>query len=269
MNDIISVLEQGRQFFVQHAPAETLTRPVPAGLIFLVLGIGLSVLGAKMARFAVTTAFVALGGAAGAAFGRHVGFSPLLCVLVGAFLVGVIGYQTFRLWVGVGAAVVFGIVAMSIFSAKELRPHLQDYEVSYVDRSPSGEAQFTLPSSQQQGAFFQGEPEQRLKDFWSYVEQRHASTARNAKGLLALSLLSGLAIGLVAARWALILATSLVGTMFVVLGGAAVLAKSVDHAFGSLMQKPSLFAMVIGGFFITSLVLQGLLARPAKSETAE
>jgi hypothetical protein len=84
-----------------------------------------------------------------------------------------------------------------------------------------------------------------------------------------LALLSGLAIGLVAARWALILATSLVGTMFVVIGGAAVLASSVDHAFASLMQKPNLFGMVIGGFFITSLVLQSLLARPAKSEQPE
>jgi hypothetical protein len=108
-----------------------------------------------------------------------------------------------------------------------------------------------------------------VREFWSYLEQRDPSAAKNFKGVAALSLLSGLAIGLVAARWALILATSLVGTMFVVLGGAAVLSNSVDHAFGSLMQKPSLFGLVIGGFFITSLVLQSLLARPAKADTAE
>jgi hypothetical protein len=99
-----------------------------------------------------------------------------------------------------------------------------------------------------------------LKSFWSYLSERDPRTARNAKGLVALSLLSGLAIGLVAARWALILST---------LGGATLLASSVDTAFASLMQKPALFGLVIGGFFLTSLVLQGLLARPAKSESSE
>jgi len=90
MNEIETILEQARLFFVQHAPTDALRGAVPAALIFLVAGVGLSVLGAKLARFGITSAFVGLGGVLGFRFGQEMGFQPLICALVGAFLVGVI-----------------------------------------------------------------------------------------------------------------------------------------------------------------------------------
>src|SRR3990172_3062483 len=88
MNEVETILEQARLFVVQHAPTDALRGAVPAALVFLVAGIGLSVLGAKLARFGVTSAFVVLGGVLGSRFGQGMGFQPLICVLGGAFLMG-------------------------------------------------------------------------------------------------------------------------------------------------------------------------------------
>ena len=68
MNEVASVLEQLRVFFVQHAPTSMPTGSVPVAVVCLVGGIVLSVLGAKFARFGLTTAFVLLGGLLGAGF---------------------------------------------------------------------------------------------------------------------------------------------------------------------------------------------------------
>lgn len=64
--EIASILEQARLFVLQHAPADVLKEAVPFAIICLLAGIGLSVLGAKLARFGIACAFVLLGGYAGA-----------------------------------------------------------------------------------------------------------------------------------------------------------------------------------------------------------
>src|SRR3990172_2006796 len=128
MNEVETILEQARLFVVQHAPTDALRGAVPAALIFLAAGIGLSVLGAKLARFGVTTAFVVLGGVAGAKFGQEMDFHPLICVLAGGLLIGVIAYQTFRLWVGLGAAVVFSSLVLGTFGYQRVVPYVAEFE---------------------------------------------------------------------------------------------------------------------------------------------
>ena len=63
MTEIESILEAARSFAVQHAPTEALRGAVPAAIVLLVAGVGISVLGAKLARFGMTTMFVVVGGA--------------------------------------------------------------------------------------------------------------------------------------------------------------------------------------------------------------
>src|ERR1043166_8615930 len=101
MDQVASILDQLRLFAVQHAPDRMPTGAIPVALILLLAGVGISVLGAKFARFGLTAAFVVAGGMLGDRFAFVFDFPRVPCVAVGAFLIGLIGFQTFRVWVGI------------------------------------------------------------------------------------------------------------------------------------------------------------------------
>ncbi len=267
MNEFTSILQQAQQLYVQHAPSEFLTQAVPAGIVLLIAGIVLSVLGAKFARFGLTAAAVVVGGAAGMAFAKGNGFAPLLGVLCGAFFIGMIGYQTYRLWVGVGTGLVVTLIAMGVFGQKSILPHVQTFEQMPVQTTAGGATEFTLPPAATQQAQFERTPQDWARDFWAYLTERQADTARNARGILAVALLTGLCIGLWATRWALIISTSVVGTALVAIGAATLLARSVPESCAAFEKNPGLAAAGLAGFLITSLILQGLLSRPVKTES--
>ena len=177
-NGIETILEQARLFFVQHAPTDALRAAIPAALIFLVAGVGLSVLGAKLARFGITSAFVVLGGALGVRFGQEMGFNSLICALVGAFLIGVIAYQTFRLWVGVGAAIVFSSLVLGAFGYQRVVPYVEEFE-----QTIQGPISFAVPTPLEQQAHRDRNLQQWPEEFWAFVTQRDANIAKNTKGL--------------------------------------------------------------------------------------
>jgi len=266
MNEIEIVLEQARLFVVQHAPTDALSRAVPAALVLLVAGIGLSVLGAKLARFGVTSAFVVLGGVLGSRFGQEMGFQPLICVLVGAFLIGVIAYQTFRLWVGVGAAVVFSSLVLGTFGYQRVMPYVAEFERGAQQPSIQSPITFAVPTSIEQQAYRERTPRQWAEEFWSFVTLRDAIVAKNTKGLATVALLTGLCLGIVAVRWAMILATSLVGTVLVTTAAATLLTRSVPESYQAFQNNPSLVGIGVGGFLVSSLILQTMLSRKSPSK---
>ncbi len=271
MNEVEILLEQARLFVVQHAPADALRGAVPAALVFLVAGIGLSVLGAKLARFGITSAFVVLGGVLGAKFGQEMGFHPLICVLVGALLVGVIAFQTFRLWAGVGAAVVFSSLVMGTLGLKLVVPYVGEFENGAQRPTIQSPITFAVPTPTEQQAYRERTPRQWAEEFWAFLSHKNATVARNTKALATVAMLTGLCLGILAVRWALILTTSIVGTALVTTGAAALLTQSVPDSYQAFQNNPSLVGVGIGGFLVTSLILQTMLSRKspqAKSESA-
>jgi len=269
MNEIETILEQARLFFVQHAPTDALRGAVPAALIFLVAGVGLSVLGAKLARFGITSAFVGLGGVLGFRFGQEMGFQPLICALVGAFLVGVIAYQTFRLWVGVGAAVVFSSLVLGTFGYRQVVPYVSEFQQGAQQPTIQSPITFAIPTVDEQNAHRERSPRQWAEEFWAFVTQRDMNVARNTKALATVALLTGLCLGIVAVRWALILATSLVGTVLVTTAAATLLTRSVPESYQAFQNNPSLVGVGVGGFLVTSLILQTMLSRNSPSAKGE
>jgi len=271
MNEIETILEQARLFFVQHAPTDALRGAVPAALVFLVAGIGLSVLGAKLARFGITSAFVVLGGVLGARFGQEMDFHPLICVLVGGLLIGVIAYQTFRMWVGVGAAIVFSSLVLGTFSYRQVAPYVAEFQQGAQQPAIQSPITFAIPTPMEQQAYRDRTPRQWAEEFWAFVTVRDVNVARNTKALAIVALLTGLCLGILAVRWALILATSLVGTVFVTTAAATLLTRSVPESYQAFQNHPGLVGVGIGGFLVASLILQTLLSRQspsAKSETS-
>jgi len=266
MNGIETILEQARLFFVQHTPTGALGGAVPTALVFLVAGIGLSVLGAKLARLGITSAFVVLGGALGARFGQEMGFNPLICVLVGGLLIGVIAYQAFRLWVGVGAAVVFSSLVLGTFGYLRVVPYVEEFQAGTQQPAIQSPIAFAVPTPLEQQANRDQTPHWPwAEEFWAFVTQRDANLAGKTKWLATLALLTGLCLGIMAVRWALILATSLVGTVLVTTAAATLLTHSVPESYQAFQNNPSLVGVGVGGFLVTSLILQTMLSRKSPS----
>jgi len=263
MGDVPTILQQVTLFVQQHAPADMLRQAVPAGISLLILGILLSVLGAKFARFGFTTFFILLGASLGLAFARERNFQPLAGAAVGAALVGAVGFLTFRVWVGALTAIVLSWAAVGLFGYYNIIPHVSEFEktAGVVSAQDSGATTFSIPTPEQQQAYRDRSPGEWASRFWSYVREHHWSSAVTSETIAVVALLSGLCIGLLATRAALIICTSIVGTLFVASGLATLLTNSVPQSCQAFQQNPGLIGIGLGGFLLTSLVLQFMLSR--------
>jgi hypothetical protein len=264
-NEIASILERLRLFVEQHAPAELLQQAVPFAIVCLVAGVGLSVLGAKVARFGATGAFVLLGAYAGVLLGRETGYPLPVCGAVGALMIGVIGHQTFRLWVGLVTASVLSLATLGVFSYQRVIPHIAEFEGLPPVVTTEEASSFELPSPEEQQAYRDRSIGRWAKDLWGYVVQQDVQVERNGKALAALAMLSGLCLGVVAVRWALILSTSVIGTALVTTAIGMLLARSAPDSYQAFQAQPGLVGAVVGAFLVSSLVVQVLLTRKAPS----
>lgn len=265
MDQLASILEQLRLFTIQHAPDRMPTGAMPVAAILLVAGILISVLGAKFARFGLTSAFVVAGGVLGDRFAFAFDFPRVICIAIGAVLIGLIGFQTFRLWVGVAVAALLSLLVVGGFGANRVLPHLSAYTDTsapiFGQPAPLGETEFSIPSPEQQAAYLERDPRTWFSNFWSFLTERDPTMARNTQALAILTALGGLCLGLMAVRPSLIISTSIIGTVMVVGGVGTLLANSIPSASASLQNNPRLIGLGVAAFLATSLVLQTMLMR--------
>ncbi len=265
MTQLQTVVEQISTFAAQHAPPSFVSRGIPLAVVLLLAGIGMSVFGAKLARWALTAAFVIGGGVLGNEFAKVVGFHPLLCAAVGALLIGTIGYLTLRLWIGVVAAGLVAALALGAFSYQRVFPHLGEFEQRAVASGHETPGTFSLPTPQEQADYLQRSPGEWASDFWAFVTAKDQRLRPNAQAVAIVALLVGLLVGLLATRTALVFSTSLLGTVLVAASLGGLMAHFVPRFYEGLLQRPQLSGAALGGFFVTSLLLQSLLTRKAKS----
>ncbi len=265
MEQVASILEQLRIFTIQHAPGGMPTGAIPVAVVLLVAGIALSVMGAKFARFGLTSAFVVAGGVLGDRFAHTFGFPWPVCVAVGAIIIGLIGFQTFRLWVGVAVAMLVSVLVVSGISANRVLPHLTEYADTsspvFGHTPPLGENEFLIPTPAEQSAYMNRDPQTWFSNFWKFLTARDPSVALNTQALAILTALGGLCVGLVAVRPSLIISTSLIGTGMVVSGALTLLSNSVPSAYTSFQNNPRLIGLGVAAFLATSLLLQTMLMR--------
>ena len=146
MTEIQAVIDQIRMFADQHVDVNWMQQAVPAATLCLIAGVVLCVLGAKLSRYGAAFAFAALGGFGGAYFANRTGFAFPICAAAGALAIGVVGYLTFRLWVGVAAAVVFSSVALGAFGYHRVLPHVAEFNQPVFQTTFTNETAMTLPS---------------------------------------------------------------------------------------------------------------------------
>ncbi len=267
MNQLQSILDQAKVFVEQQVPGDLLAKAVPLGIVCVLAGVGMCVFGAKLARFSVTGGFAAAGGYVGYLFAQHTAYPTIVCVLGGAVMVAVVAYHTFRLWVGVAAAVMLSSLSLGLFGYQRMLPHLDEFEqrTTWSAQTPGN---FSLPSSGAQEANRERTFPQWLREFWGFVSQKDVQLERNGKALSIAAMLTGLCVGVLAMRAALIVSTSMFGTMLLTTGVFGLLAQSAPGAYQTLHSRPDVMGMVMGGFLVGSIILQTLLTRSASKKEA-
>ncbi len=267
MNDLSPIVDQIRLFTAQHLPGEMQASAIVAAIILLVAGVGMSVLGAKLSHFGLTSFFVLLGGALGYQFSQVSGAPMPLCALVGAGMVGVVGHLTYRLWVGAFVAVVCSFLVLSAFGYQRVAPHVADFEETrMVAWSPvSGATEFSLPTSEEQQAYLDRTPRMWAQGLWAHVTAQDLHIERHAKSLAITVLVTGLFFGVVAVRWAMILATSLAGTALVTTGIATLFSHFAPGSYQAFFNHPGIMGVACGAFLVTSFALQTALTRKKPS----
>ena len=259
MTDLTPIFEHVRDFAVQNVPLEFQERTVAIAAIFLVGGIGLSVLGAKLAKPAMTTVLGLLGALGGVVFARNTGIHEAIGGLVGAVMLGTVSHLTFRLWVGVASALVFSTLALGAFSYQEVVPRA----IEFLEAPVEGQQMMTLLSPEQQEAYIHPDFKERARDFWAYATQKDDRLPINSQlvGFGAAAL--GLFLGVIAVRWMLILATSIMGTGLVTTAVATTVAHYSPGSEQTFLNHSGVMGMGVGAFLVSSLILQTLLTRKA------
>ncbi len=271
MTDLSPLLTQLRGYLQTQVP--TMTDNISWVALGMVLcGITLSVLGAKFARAGLTTAGIVVGGLTGMYVARTAGYTALFGGLIGAGMLATVTFITFRLWVGVLTAAVFGSVALGTFGYKEVAPHVAEFQNGQLMPQPFAHGLDVLQSGDitmaSTDSSIPSEPKLWLEKFWTFVNQRDEKLAINGQLIGLAAMFTGLFLGVIVVRSMAIVSTSILGTSIALSGVATLLAKMAPDAYGALQHRPSMLGMGIGGFFVTSLILQTLLTRkaPEKAE---
>lgn len=267
MTDFEPILSQLRAFVEQHVSVDAVSNALPIAIVALVVGIGLSVLGAKLARPGVTFALALAGGLVGVKYAQAGGFPVVVVGLVGALMFAAIAHLTFRMWVGVATALVCSSIALGTLGQQRVLPHYGEFEKVTVPAAHSG-VNLPMPSSPPQ-EYFSRPPGEFFQQLWDYVKQKDSAVQLDA-GLLGFGAgFIGLFLGVVAVRWMLILSTSIVGTALVAAGVVTLFDVCVPDSYQAFQAHPAAMGMGVGAFLVTSLILQTLLTRKTPSSKDE
>lgn len=259
-DQLTQFLDQVQRLWDAHVPAGYQVPLYPVAVGMLLVGIGLSVLGAKLARPGITCGFGALGALAGAALAPELDWPLAVVIILGTAIGAVVGYGLFRLWVGLAAAAFLTTLTVGVYGGQIVVPHFIDYEPLHTF-----DGNFALPSASEEDP-----AECKLstvktwaRDFWLYVQSREADVNKRILGIGLVAALAGLLLGALLPRLTLIITSSLVGTVLVMSG----LAGLATLCGIELAQAYERHGQIVGAaaliFLSSSLLLQSLLTRKA------
>ncbi len=273
MTDISPLMTQFRGYLQSELP-QMASNVSWVALGMILCGILLSVLGARFARAGLTTVGVMVGGMTGMFVAREVGYSAPIGGLIGAGMLATVTFITFRLWVGVLTALVFGAVALGVFGYREVAPHVSEFQHGQAVPQPIVRGMDVLQTggvaTVSANTTASSAPREWMQQFWTFVNKRDTSLMVNGQFIGIAAMFTGLFLGVLIVRTMAIVSTSILGTSIAVSGVAALLAQMIPNAYQSLQRSPSVLGMGVGGFLVTSLILQTLITRkaPKKSEAS-
>ena len=186
-------------------------------------------------------------------------------IVICAVLCGVVGLLLFRLWVGVAAAVLAAAVAIGIYGSAHVLPHVKTFPTAATQTV----AEFTIPDVPAESRPATEILRQLGTDFRAHLLAQDADVEKYLLLTAAGAGAFGLLIGLLAARFTLVLSTAIVGTVLVTTALGLAAKSYWPRAIEGLPEHGREVDLAILGFFVASLILQSLLTRrPARVEPA-
>lgn len=268
MNEIIPMLEQFRAVLAQSPTMDAWTKTLPMLGVLLLGGVVVSVFGAKLAKFGVAAACGLVGASLGAALAQENGIAAPPCAVVAGAMLAVVGFLTFRLWVGVIAAGVAALVAVAVFGQGRLDTHVAAFQQREAARGQH--TYVAVPESATTSASLHAldvvpaalpDVEPSIRRFWSYLQEQDATLATQTKGVAGAALVAGLFLGVLLSRLMLIASMSVIGTTLIVLAALGVMSSVSPSLVSSFHANPTVAAVGVGGLLVTSLIIQTLLTR--------
>ncbi len=213
MNSVLESWESILETIRHHLPAELTSNVLVAAGVTGVVGLILSLWGAKVFRAAIVIGFLGLGAWGGLAADQWLNLGMWFCVISCALLSGAIGLVLYRLWVGVGWAFILSSVALSVLATNSAVPHWQPFQDSRTAQTVLVAGNFQPPSVEQQARFNSPELRQVFADFGGYLTENVPNIKRNSVLIGGLAGTLGLLMGLLAVRFTMILASSITGVI--------------------------------------------------------
>jgi hypothetical protein len=205
-------------------PAEDLSRATVPALACLVGGAVLVLWGARAIRSLIVLACVAGGAYGGWFVAQNFAKPPIVGLVAGAVVVGMIGLLAARLWIAGLSGALAALVALSVYGYQQsLLERFSEFARTYQQPQPTVQNEFPLAEP---GAASAKDVQRPIEVAIQFVERLHRQgdpLLRNTILCVGGAGLVGLIIGLVAYRWAMIFWTSLAGMVLIVAGSVILL----------------------------------------------
>ncbi len=269
MNALNEIIERAR-LLVEHHVSHDIAVPAFVGVIvgLIIVGLGLSVLGAKLARGSLTALFCVTGAGAGLYMGRLADVPSPVAGLLGAAILGVVGFALHRVWVGVAAGLVVVVGVNATYGARTLGPEFREYAHNQGTMpavvSPLGDT-FTVPEPDVQAAALNPEFQRWARGFWDYAFEHDRGGTRRVALTSACAALFGMLMGVFAVRFTLVTTTAVVGTAMFGFGILSAARTWRPDFYQAGVDHPQALAAACGTFLLASLLLQTLLTKPHNS----
>lgn len=251
--------EFGRQYW-------SLDWPIDANLtaiIAVLVGMTLAFWGARLLHTAYVLALMGTGAAIGIHLARQWEVDLLIGLVLGAGLLGLLGHLLYRWLVGLTAGLCVALV-IAIIGA----PWLADSAETFADDLLARANQQRIFTTEQlmppspTADLAQGIPAPIIgaKAFVTGLaetlwQERHAESTK-LLAIVGVSILLGIALGVVLPRFTTIVGTSSVGVSILTSGAASLLARHLPGAWGSIQANSTWALIGIGLMLLISLLYQ-------------
>lgn len=259
MSDWIAQLERLLRY---HLPGGEAALPLWPIVLALVAGFVLCFFGARLVRAGVVLGFLAAGAAAGAHVAPQAGLSTITAIVLGAVFLAVAGYAFFRIWVAALAGAVAAFVTLCVAVGPTAPGLLREFEDFRIAGGAAGDG-FALMSPARQRALQQMSPADYGRAFVEHYWSSYPAESRRAVTILGAAYLGGALFGLFAYRWAMVLGTTVIGTMLILAGAASLAGRYWPQALERCSQRPREALAVLLIWFLFAVVAQRRRMRSA------
>jgi len=237
----------------------------------IVVGLVMALWGSRLLRLFYVLAFIAVGAVAGVTIARSTRVDPLIGLVLGAGVAGLVGHLLFRWWVGVTAACCAALLVLTVAAVR----NLPDVEASVKEfHEQRGQAiASSLPAEAVTG--LAGDAESRstvralvaaarsyVSEAVSYFLEKRSDVVYRVAVVAVLAWFTGLGMGLTLPRFTTIVGTSCIGVLLISAGLLGLAGKHAPAALEAAETHERGFLISFGVVLLISLLVQARHRRP-------